>query len=56
MTKYINVPWPEWQDFMDEPYFNDSCIYSIYDSTYFIPEDLYNKHYAEICRDGSNIQ
>lgn len=38
MTKYINVPWPEWQDFMDEPYFNDS--------TYFIPEDLYNKHYA----------
>lgn len=51
ITKYILVGWPEIQDFMEHPRFNE-CIFCIEieghpceDSTYVVPEDLYNEVY-----------
>ncbi len=49
MTKYILLGFPEIQDYMDHPRFNDECFYAYaYDpcdtnSYYFVPEDLYNE-------------
>lgn len=49
MTKYIKVSWPECQDYMQHPRWNE-CIFCIEieghpcsDSTYMIPEDLYDE-------------
>lgn len=46
-TKYILVGWPEIQDFMEHPRFNE-CIFCTDiegrpcpDSSYMVPEDLY---------------
>lgn len=51
MTKYILVSWPEIQDFMDRDGW-ERCIFcmpieghEVSDSTYAVPEDLYNKVY-----------
>lgn len=50
-TKYILVSFPEIQDFMDNPRFSE-CIFCTEieghpceDSTYAVPEDLYNEVY-----------
>lgn len=51
MRKYIIVGWPEIQDFMehsrwDECIFCDSTLdHEVGDSTYAVPEDLYNEVY-----------
>lgn len=55
MIKYIKVEWPEIQDFMHHPRWNE-CIFCTEieghpcsDNTYMVPEDLYdeitNPHY-----------
>ena len=52
MTKYILVGWPEIQDFMEHPRWSE-CIFctaieghEVADSTYAVPEDLYNEIYS----------
>lgn len=52
-TKYILVSFPEIQDFMDHSRFNE-CIFCTEieghpckDSTYAVPEDLYNSVYSD---------
>lgn len=42
MIKYIKVNWPDYQEFMELPEFNE-CFYCVEDDSYFIPEYLYNK-------------
>lgn len=51
MKKYILVSFPEIQDFMEHPRWNE-CIFcqeieghECPDSSYMIPEDLYNEIY-----------
>ncbi len=42
MIKYIKVDWPDYQEFIELPEF-DECFYCVEDNSYFIPEYLYNK-------------
>lgn len=58
MTKYILVGWPDIQDFMMHPRWNE-CIFctaieghEVADSTYAVPEDLYN----EVCDINFHIE
>lgn len=43
MTKYIKEEWPEYQEFMEHPDFYEKCFFCSEDSSYFIPEDLYDE-------------
>lgn len=41
--KYIKVNWPEYQEYMEHPYFREMSYYHANDNSYFIPEDLINQ-------------
>lgn len=48
MNKYVLVEWPEIQDYMDHPRYNECYIVTPiigenYISTYVVPEDLYEE-------------
>ena len=43
MTKYIKVSWPEYQEYMEHPYFRERSYYITEDNSYMIPEDLINE-------------
>ena len=52
MKKYILVKWPNSQEFMEHPRFNECYLVQAiegqegFSAAYFVPEDLYN----EICK------
>ena len=40
MIKYIRLPWPEYQEFLE---FRDDCYYDSENDAYFVPEELYER-------------
>lgn len=45
MNKYIAVNWPEIQDFMEHPNYQEEVCFDADKNIWFVPEEMYNQVY-----------
>ena len=42
ITLYVALPWPEYQDYMDEDWFIEESYYDLNKDIYLIPKNRYD--------------
>jgi len=43
MDKYIRLPWPEYQSYMEYEGYEENAVYDVYNNTVFMREDWFTK-------------
>lgn len=60
MTKYIKLDWPEYQEYMEHPYFREMSYYIADDNSYMIPEkiieEIDSEHYFPNIYENQNLE